>query len=118
MKVQPIPNIRHQMYCVNELFVEGGMKVLTSNEIIREANETIEDYTERKERWGVKSTRRILEGAPGYGKSTVALQLAYDWCKGGEVDASNADILILLRLRQLKGISSIFKTYFPNPRPS
>ncbi|KAJ8047938.1 NLR family CARD domain-containing protein 4 [Holothuria leucospilota] len=125
-KVQPIPYIREKMYCVDEIFVEGGMKVLISNEIIREANESVEDYNERIKRHGdvwekiesyrniftderIKSTRRILEGAPGYGKSTLALQLAYDWCKGDGVDGSNTDILIFLRLRQLKGISSIFR---------
>ncbi|PIK42691.1 putative NLR family CARD domain-containing protein 4 [Apostichopus japonicus] len=63
-------------------------------------------YSDRR----IKSTRRILEGEPGYGKSILTLQLAYDWCNGVQGSPlSNVEILILLRLRQLGGVKSIYR---------
>lgn len=57
-----------------------------------------------------ESKRRILEGEPGYGKSTLTLQLAYDWCNDvSDSPLGKVEILILLKLRQLRGISSIYR---------
>ncbi|PIK46890.1 hypothetical protein BSL78_16237 [Apostichopus japonicus] len=58
----------------------------------------------------IKSVRRIIVGEPGYGKSTLTLQLAHDWCNGVyESPFSDADVLILLRLRQLGNVKSIYR---------
>ncbi|WP_411026533.1 NACHT domain-containing protein, partial [Salmonella sp. s54395] len=55
------------------------------------------------------SRRQLIEGEPGYGKSTLALQLLYDWCNNiSDSPLRKVEILIFLRLRQLGGVTSIF----------
>lgn len=55
-----------------------------------------------------RSTKRFVEGNAGMGKSTLTLQLVYDWCnKVPESYLCGVEIVILLRLSQLKGITSI-----------
>ncbi|KAJ8049062.1 NLR family CARD domain-containing protein 4 [Holothuria leucospilota] len=121
--VQPIPYIRDRLFCVDRVFVEGGIEYLIVNERTRVC-----------ERWGklnsyndifldenIKSVRRILEGEPGFGKSTLTLQIAYDWCNGIAGSVSDKyEILILLRLKQLGGVKSIFEAIkrFILPRDS
>ncbi|XP_071811010.1 uncharacterized protein [Apostichopus japonicus] len=111
--IQPIPYIKDRLYCVDKVFVEGGTEINI-------------DKGERKEKEGpwvrvdsykdiftdprMKAKRRIIEAEAGYGKSTVTLQLAYDWCN--EVKDSplkDVEILILLRLRQLNSKISIYQ---------
>ncbi|PIK36368.1 hypothetical protein BSL78_26802 [Apostichopus japonicus] len=58
----------------------------------------------------MKAKRRIIEAEAGYGKSTVTLQLAYDWCNGvKDSPFKDVEILILLRLRQLNSKMSIYQ---------
>ncbi|KAJ8019016.1 NLR family CARD domain-containing protein 4 [Holothuria leucospilota] len=110
--VQPIPYIKDRLYCVDKVFVEGGIEFLdstTSDRRIRgwKRLETFQDIFHDPR---VKSTRRILEGEPGYGKSTVTLQFAYEWCNNIQGSAlKDVEILILLRLRQLGGVSSVYR---------
>ncbi|PIK44047.1 hypothetical protein BSL78_19093 [Apostichopus japonicus] len=86
--IKPIPYIRERLYCVDKVFVEGDI------------------FTDSR----IKSTRRIIEAEAGYGKSTVTLQLAYDWCNGVEGSPlKDVEILFLLRLRQLGNVKSIYK---------
>ncbi|PIK35247.1 putative NLR family CARD domain-containing protein 4 [Apostichopus japonicus] len=50
------------------------------------------------------------EGDPGYGKSTLTLQAAYDWCLGNvALPLKTVAVFILLPLRLLGNISSIFE---------
>ncbi|KAJ8050543.1 NACHT, LRR and PYD domains-containing protein 14 [Holothuria leucospilota] len=111
--IQPIPYIRDRLFCVDRVFVEGGIEYMVSKEPLRRKEEwgDLETYKNILEDPRVKSTRRILEGDPGYGKSTLTLQLAFDWCEGNceSFLKRNVEILIILRLRQLGGVSSIYR---------
>lgn len=58
----------------------------------------------------MKGTRWIIEGDPGFGKSTLSLQLMYEWCQ--QIEGSymrEVEIFLLIRLRQLEGISCIYE---------
>ncbi|PIK36060.1 hypothetical protein BSL78_27106 [Apostichopus japonicus] len=109
--IQPIPYIKERLYCVDKVFVEGG----TEFYIVRGTADTgawvrVNSYRDIFTDSRIKSTRRIIEAGAGYGKSTVTLQLAYDWCNGVESSPlKDVEILILLRLRQLGKIKSIYK---------
>ncbi|KAJ8050772.1 NLR family CARD domain-containing protein 4 [Holothuria leucospilota] len=110
--VQPIPYIKDRFYCVDKVFVEGGIEFLdsvTSGGGLGEWKR-LETYQDIFHDPQGKSTRRILEGEPGYGKSTVTLQFAYDWCNNIQGSAlKDVELLILLRLRHLGGVSSIYR---------
>ncbi|PIK43853.1 hypothetical protein BSL78_19295 [Apostichopus japonicus] len=110
--VQPIPYIRDRMFCVDKVFVEGGIEYFektsgtTSNDIWK----PLASYRHLYDMVGYKSKRQILEGDPGYGKSTLTLQLAYDWCNNNSNSPiSKVKVLIFLRLRQLGGVQSIYE---------
>ncbi|PIK34039.1 putative NLR family CARD domain-containing protein 4 [Apostichopus japonicus] len=111
--VKPIPYIQDRLYCVNNIFVESGVVALIGSatssgpDASWEHSDSYKDIFNDPRR---RSNRRIIEGEPGYGKSTLTLQLAYDWCNGVQ-DSSLAEveILILLRLRQLVNVPSIYK---------
>lgn len=99
--VQPIPYIRDRLYCVDRIFVEGGITFMESSwdshHLVFNAH-------------SAKSNRRMILGEAGYGKSTLSLQYAYDWCnRVKESYLKDTEILILLRLRQLGRVSSIYK---------
>ncbi|XP_071851534.1 uncharacterized protein [Apostichopus japonicus] len=109
--IQPIPYIKERLYCVDKVFVEGGTEFYSvrgtadKGEWVR-VNSYRDIFTDSR----IKSTRRILKAEAGYGKSTVTLQLAYDWCNGVEGSPlKDVEILILLRLRQLGNVKSIYK---------
>ncbi|PIK50681.1 hypothetical protein BSL78_12414 [Apostichopus japonicus] len=105
---------RDRLYCVDKVFVEGSVHFLVADEAGVRGQETswerLESYKRIYSDRRIKSTRRILEGEPGYGKSTLTLQLAYDWCNGVQDSPfGDVEILILLRLRQLGGVKSIYR---------
>ncbi|XP_071851826.1 uncharacterized protein [Apostichopus japonicus] len=109
--IQPIPYIKERLYCVDKVFVEGGTEFYSvtgtadKGEWVR-VNSYRDIFTDSR----IKSQRRIIEAGAGYGKSTVTLQLAYDWCNGVEGSPlKDVEILILLRLRQLGNVKSIYK---------
>ncbi|KAJ8051017.1 NLR family CARD domain-containing protein 4 [Holothuria leucospilota] len=110
--VQPIPYIKDRLYCVNNVFIEGEIEVLHKEQEIykRDMWTKLGTYQNALSNLKEKSKRIILEGEPGYGKSTVALQFAFDWCNQSPKSAlEHVDILILLRLRQLGGVHSIYR---------
>lgn len=110
--VRPIPYIRDRLYCVDNVYVGGGIDISvshksTDNKIVWER---IESYSDILADPRIHSTRKIIRGEAGYGKTTLTLQLAYDWCKKKDTSPlTDIDVLILLRLRQLGGVKSIFK---------
>ncbi|PIK40251.1 hypothetical protein BSL78_22907 [Apostichopus japonicus] len=115
-KIHPIPYMREKVYCVNDVFVEGGIEMrgryntggrrpLTEN--IMEAVK-LKSYRDVFNDDIISSKRILLEGDPGYGKSTFTLQAAYDWCTAADSSPlKDVDIFILLPLRLLGGILSI-----------
>ncbi|XP_071850693.1 uncharacterized protein [Apostichopus japonicus] len=115
-KINPIPYIREKVYRVNDIFVEGGIEMHGRD------NKGSERPLEGKRMEAVKlnsyrdvfnddiisSKRILLEGDPGYGKTTFTLQAAYDWCNGSDSSPlKDVAIFILLPLRLLGGISSV-----------
>ncbi|XP_071821554.1 NLR family CARD domain-containing protein 4-like [Apostichopus japonicus] len=110
--IQPIPYIKDRLYCVDKVFVEGGTEI----HIVKGATKEKEGQWVRVDSYKdiftdplMKTKRRIIEAEAGYGKSTVALQLAYDWCNGvKDSPFKDVEILILLRLRQLSSKISIY----------
>ncbi|KAJ8048593.1 NLR family CARD domain-containing protein 4 [Holothuria leucospilota] len=110
--IQPIPYIRERLFCVGKVFVEGGFEFLHQSvgQKGHEIWEHLKSYHDIFQNDHLKSSRRILEGEPGYGKSTLALQMAYEWCESiPESPMQTVGILIFLRMRQLEGVSSIYK---------
>ncbi|PIK53620.1 putative NACHT, LRR and PYD domains-containing protein 3-like [Apostichopus japonicus] len=109
--LQPIPYIKDRLYCVDKVFVEGGIEHVLETQSENSQKERLSSYknifTDSSSR---SYTRRIVKGEAGYGKSTLTLQLAYDWCNGvQDSPVSAADVLILLKLRQLGNVRSIYK---------
>ncbi|KAJ8048807.1 NACHT, LRR and PYD domains-containing protein 14 [Holothuria leucospilota] len=107
--IQPIPYIRDRLHCVDKVFVEGGIEYLVKHSKKTETWKPLDSYHDILNDTGLKPSRWILEGEPGYGKSTITLQLAYDWCSDTPSGCmKNTDILIILRLRQYRHDMSIF----------
>ncbi|XP_071831715.1 uncharacterized protein [Apostichopus japonicus] len=125
--IQPLPYIKDRLYCVDKVFVEGGVEVCLAPELTpgtRGSWERLESYKSMYTDFRFKSKRRIIQGEPGYGKSTLTLQLAYDWCNDvSDSPMNNVEILILLRLRQLGSVKSLYRAIksfllFHEPRVS
>lgn len=110
--VQPIPYLRERLLRIDKVFVEGGIEFLLSKEepTGKEYWRDLHSYHDIFNDNRVKSVRQVIEGDPGYGKSTLTLQLAFDWCTAKrESSLKDVEILIILRLRDLGGILSIFR---------
>ncbi|XP_071855451.1 uncharacterized protein [Apostichopus japonicus] len=111
--IQPIPYIKDRLYCVDKVFVEGGTEICIVKGATREKEGTwvrVDSYKDIFTDPRMKAKRRIIEAEAGYGKSTVTLQLAYDWCNGvKDSPFKDVEILILLRLRQLNSKISIYQ---------
>ncbi|PIK36251.1 putative NACHT, LRR and PYD domains-containing protein 3-like [Apostichopus japonicus] len=76
--VQPIPYIKDTMFCVNNVFVEGAIESIQNNKY----QESLKPLSSHSEILSTLKKPRILciQGEPGYGKTTLALQLLYEWC--------------------------------------
>ncbi|PIK53624.1 hypothetical protein BSL78_09477 [Apostichopus japonicus] len=110
--LQPIPYIKDRLYCVDKVFVEGGIEHVLETQSENSQKERLSSYKDifKTDSSSRSYTRRIVKGEAGYGKSTLTLQLAYDWCNGvQDSPVSAADVLILLKLRQLGNVRSIYK---------
>ncbi|XP_071852829.1 uncharacterized protein [Apostichopus japonicus] len=109
--VQPVPYIKDRLYCVDRVFVEGGIQVLAGNGRFFKQDESwrrLKSYKNIFTDSELRTTRRILEGEPGYGKSTLTLQLAYGWCNGvNDSPLYGVENLIVLKLRQMGNIKKI-----------
>ncbi|XP_071820702.1 uncharacterized protein [Apostichopus japonicus] len=97
---------------VNIIFVEGGIYYLAQEgDSMQKPDvlEPLESYNDILSSPKTKSMRKIIEADPGFGKSTLASQLVYDWCtEDPESPLKDVEILIFLQLRQLTGVNSIY----------
>ncbi|PIK51965.1 hypothetical protein BSL78_11173 [Apostichopus japonicus] len=110
--VRPIPYFQDRNYSVVDIFVESGMQILVNQPGLAGSSmwNRLSSYKNIFDDPRMRSTRRILEGEPGYGKSTLTLKLAYDWCNDvRDSPLFGIEILIILRMRQLNNVSSIYR---------
>ncbi|XP_071852639.1 uncharacterized protein [Apostichopus japonicus] len=122
--VQPVPYQKENSYNVNDLFVEGGIECLRSNPLSKKEErkwQHVKSYHEILNGQRSKSNRCIIEAEPGTGKTTLVLQMTYEWCvcNSGSL-IGNVEILIFIKLIQLKGVSSFYEAIkrFILPRDS
>ncbi|KAJ8029257.1 NLR family CARD domain-containing protein 4 [Holothuria leucospilota] len=102
--IQPAPFLRDR-YDIGKLFVEGGIEFLEDEQ--GEKWSKLENYRMVFTDPRIKSKRCIIHGEPGYGKSTLVLQITHDWCQE-KTPMAGFEILILLRLRQFRNVPSIY----------
>ncbi|KAJ8050395.1 NLR family CARD domain-containing protein 4 [Holothuria leucospilota] len=108
--VKPVPFLHDTWRCVNDIFVESKIEVLDNSK-------SKEDPT----RWSsIKSRHEMftkptfdrhitIEGEPGFGKSTLLLQYAYEWCTPStELPLNNSYIFILLCLKDVTDTPNIY----------
>ncbi|KAJ8043008.1 hypothetical protein HOLleu_09920 [Holothuria leucospilota] len=104
--VKPIPYMKDKTICGNDVFVDPCITFKDSNGKWIGLQTYHNVFSDPR----IKSERLLLEGEPGYGKSTLAFQYAYDWCNSiQDSPLKDVDILILLRLKQLGGVSSFYR---------
>ncbi|XP_071852794.1 uncharacterized protein [Apostichopus japonicus] len=117
-EIQPIPYIREKVFCVNDIYVESCLEYVDQLSSFRQDSQIVEEsssvnlksFRDIFDNDSIHSNRILLEGDPGYGKSTLTLQAAYDWCLGNVASPlKNIAVFILLPLRRLGNISSIFE---------
>ncbi|XP_071831344.1 uncharacterized protein [Apostichopus japonicus] len=110
--IQPVPYLKDKRYRVNDVFVDGSLKMKTSNSLDRNSmSESRITYRDIFDDSPEKGTRYIIEGQPGYGKTIFTLQLAYEWCKNiKKSPLRKFKLLILLRLREVSSGLSFFET--------
>ncbi|KAJ8049033.1 NLR family CARD domain-containing protein 4 [Holothuria leucospilota] len=107
--ILPVPFLREK-YDIEELFVESRMEFLEDKHGVGEVKAKWKEIQNHKMIFTdpqIKSKRRIIDGEPGYGKSTLALQITRDWCKG-IAPMKDFELLILLRLRQLRNVKDVY----------
>ncbi|XP_071851043.1 uncharacterized protein [Apostichopus japonicus] len=116
--IQPIPYIREKICCVDDIYVESGLELVHQPSSFKHDVKSFEEsgllslksFRDIFDSDIIPSNRILLEGDPGYGKSTLTLQAAYDWCLGNIASPlKNVAVFILLPLRLLGDISSIFE---------
>ncbi|PIK61680.1 hypothetical protein BSL78_01384 [Apostichopus japonicus] len=104
-QIQPIPG-GPQQYEVEKVFIDRPLIV---SDDCRNSNNWsgLNSYNDIFKQ---DSKRIIIEAEPGYGKSTMILQAAKDWCiKDTKSSLKDVEILILLRLKMLKGITGFYE---------
>ncbi|XP_071811007.1 uncharacterized protein [Apostichopus japonicus] len=107
--IRPIPFLEKQ-YPVQRLFPEGGVEYLSKDQTKHQHRwQKLDSYKDIFNKNVMEDNRWIIEGEPGSGKSFLTLQLTYEWCNHDvESCLRDVDILIVVKMRQLSGVSSIY----------
>lgn len=108
--VCPIPFLREEAFSVNGVFVQGASRILIRNDSQAGLDrwETVDSYHDIIRDSFKQSNRFIIEGDPGYGKSTLTLQFAYEWANNVTTSPfRDVEVFLLLRLRQLGHVENI-----------
>lgn len=104
--ILPIPYITDKIYGVDKVFVGCAIEY---RDAVRQWK-PLSSYNDILRKSPSQFRRRVLEGGPGFGKSTLTLKLVYDWCNDiSTPPLKDVEIVILLRLRQLLGVHSIHR---------
>lgn len=119
--LRPVPFMIDHSFCVDDLFIEGQIETLrTSANVSHQKRwESIDSYQQIIT--NISKETNIVEGDPGYGKSTLSLQFVYEWSKKADSPISVIfDIVIFLRLRQMGNVKSLYQAikYFILPKDS
>ncbi|KAJ8023611.1 NACHT, LRR and PYD domains-containing protein 3 [Holothuria leucospilota] len=108
--VRLIPFLYGTWYCVNDIFVESKLEVFDNTKQKQDPSRRT-SVTSRHEIF-TRSLREniiIVEGEPGFGKSTLLLQFAYDWCTSStQSPLKDVDIFILIRLKEINDTPTLF----------
>ncbi|KAJ8048551.1 NLR family CARD domain-containing protein 4 [Holothuria leucospilota] len=111
-KLYPLPYDETISYPITDLFIEGEIErlenVVTGKfgkvciwQKLKNHNDFLKSLWQRQ-------SETVLEGEPGFGKTTLGYQLAFDWAtKNRSSPLKDIDIYILLRLRYVKDALSI-----------
>ncbi|KAJ8050721.1 NLR family CARD domain-containing protein 4 [Holothuria leucospilota] len=123
--IKPVPIKDNRFQSVRNLFVEGTIEKLPltnkSMETESDLSTYLGSYDDIFYYKNTASNRYILDGDPGTGKSFLTLKMASDWVKSIQTSyLGKVEILILLRLRQLKMGITLYKSIkqFILPRES
>ncbi|PIK48490.1 putative NLR family CARD domain-containing protein 4 [Apostichopus japonicus] len=94
----------------DEELSEGAIEISTTGTRGRKVWKRLKSYHEILNKNLVHSKVRVIFGDPGYGKSTLCIQMVHDWCKR-VVSSPLADVefVIFIRFRQLGSIKSLFE---------
>lgn len=107
--IQPIP-FKDRFLHVNEVFLDSGIEVLLMKGV-HESWERLESHHCIFEDSRKTSTRFLLLGEPGFGKSTLIQQLAYDWrMKCIQSPLREVEIFIFLKLSQVNHSFTVFSS--------
>ncbi|KAJ8046173.1 hypothetical protein HOLleu_04767 [Holothuria leucospilota] len=105
--LKPLSCFKADTVSLKDKFIEPRVGVLQKDgtwTALKTYHEIMENLSEGHEHF-------ILNGESGYGKTTLAIQMAYDWSKGyPEYPLRNVEILLFLNLRQLEGKPPTCKT--------
>ncbi|XP_071850607.1 uncharacterized protein [Apostichopus japonicus] len=108
--IKTIPSLTCNTSSVDAIYTTGTIECLTRNAENIDEWESLETYKQIRSDHRVKSNRRIIESGPGYGKSLLTLQLAHEWSTDTpESCLKDVEILIVLQLREISGLTSIYK---------
>ncbi|PIK44451.1 hypothetical protein BSL78_18671 [Apostichopus japonicus] len=107
--IKPVPSSRDSSFNIDDVIVEGGIE--RQDDDVEKNNWTpLQSYQELCTDLGLGLKRRILQAEAGYGKTTLTLQLAYEWCNDLSTSSmKDVEILILLKLGQVISATSLFE---------
>ncbi|KAJ8049347.1 Nucleotide-binding oligomerization domain-containing protein 2 [Holothuria leucospilota] len=103
---RPVPHLNAS---VNEIFVDTRLEELEENAHYWENRWSLSSYC-RDAVLKKDAQRLLLIGNHGFGKSTLCLQVAYEWVTAVKSSpTSEIDILLFIRLQEVPDVKSIYR---------